>query len=62
VSTRSWQLHLHHIGIGRAHRGRRVLILVCDLDITVIADNGERLRHLTLDPNRDYQARSRNTV
>jgi transposase InsO family protein len=53
---------LHHIGIGRAHRGRRVLILVCDLDINVIADNGERLRHLTLDPNRDYQARSRNTV
>ena len=53
---------LHHIGIGRAHRGRRVLILVCDLDIRVIADNGEQLRHLTLDPNLDYQARSRDTV
>ena len=53
---------LHHIGIGRTHRGRRVLILVCDLDIRVIADNGEQLRHLTLDPTRDYQARSRDTV
>jgi len=53
---------LHHIGIGRAHRGRRVLILVCDLDIRVIADDGQQLRHLTLDPTRDYQARSRTTV
>jgi transposase InsO family protein len=54
--------HLHHIGIGRAHRGQRVLILVCDLDIRVIATNGQQLRHLTLDPTRDYQARSRDTV
>jgi transposase InsO family protein len=53
---------LHHIGIGRTHRGRRVLILVCDLDIRVIAADGEQLRHLTLDPTRDYQARSRDTV
>jgi hypothetical protein len=53
---------LHHIGIGRAHRGRRVLILVCDLDIRVIADDGQQLRHLTLDTTRDYQARSRTTV
>lgn len=53
---------LHHIGIGRAHRGRRVLILVYDLDIRVIATDGEQLRHLTLDPTRDYQARSRDTV
>lgn len=53
---------LHHIGIGRAHRGQHVLILVCDLDIRVIATDGQQLRHLTLDPTRDYQARSRDTV
>ena len=53
---------LHHIGIGRPHRGRRVLILVCDLDIRVIAADGEPLRHLTLDPTRDYQGRSRDGV
>ena len=53
---------LHHIGIGRAHRGRRVLILVCNLDIRVITDTGEQLRHLTLDPTRDYQPQSRDTV
>jgi hypothetical protein len=54
--------HLHHIGIGRTHRGRRVLILVCDLDIRVITTDGEELRHLTPDTTRDYQARPRDTV
>lgn len=53
---------LHHIGIGRAHKGRRVLLLVCDLDVRVIADDGELLRRLTLDPSVDYQAISRATV
>ncbi len=53
---------LHHIGIGRAHRDRRVLILVADLDVRVIADVGQLLRHLTLDPSVDYQARTRVSV
>lgn len=49
---------LHHIGIGRAHAGTHVLLLVHDLDIRVIdRDTGELLRHLTLDPTRDYQPR-----
>jgi len=49
---------LHHIGIGTAHAGTRVRILVHDLHITVIAiDTGEILRDLTLDPTRDYQPR-----
>lgn len=49
---------LHHIGIGRAHAGTPVLLLVHDLEIRVIdQDTGELLRHLTLDPNRDYQPR-----
>ena len=53
---------LHHIGIGRAHRGQRVLILVCNLDIRVIATDGKQLRHLTLDPTRNYQPRTSDTV
>jgi phosphoribosyl 1,2-cyclic phosphodiesterase len=49
---------LHHIGIGKAHSGTRVLILAVDLDIRVInADTGELMRRLTLDPDRDYQPR-----
>lgn len=47
---------LHHIGIGRAHATKTVLALIDDLDIRVIdTTTGELLRHLTLDPTRDYQ-------
>ncbi len=46
---------LHHVGIGRAHSGRRIIVLVADLDIRVLSEEGELLRHLTLDPQRDYQ-------
>ena len=46
---------LHHVGVGRAHTGRRVIVLVCDLDIRVLSEEGELLRHLTLDPTKDYQ-------
>jgi transposase InsO family protein len=46
---------LHHIGVGRAHKGKRVTLLVHGLDVRVISVDGELLRHLTLDPSRDYQ-------
>jgi transposase InsO family protein len=46
---------LHHLGIGARHRGKRVIMLVKDLDVRVVSLDGELLRHLTLDPNRDYQ-------
>jgi transposase InsO family protein len=46
---------LHHIGIGRRHRGRPVLILVKDLHVRITTTDGELLRELVLDPTRDYQ-------
>ena len=46
---------LHHLGIGARHRGKRVILLVKDLDVRVVSLDGELLRHLTLDPERDYQ-------
>jgi transposase InsO family protein len=46
---------LHHIGVGAAHRGKRVVMLIHDLDVRVIALDGEVLRHFELDPSRDYQ-------
>ncbi len=47
---------LHHIGIGRAHKGRAVTLLIADRDIRVLAaDTGEPIRQLTLDTSRDYQ-------
>ncbi len=46
---------LHHIGVGHAHKGKRVTLLVDGLDVRVLSEDGELLRHLTLDPTRDYQ-------
>jgi len=46
---------LHHIGIGRRHRGRPVLILVKDLHIRITTTDGELLRDLQLNPSQDYQ-------
>jgi transposase InsO family protein len=46
---------LHHIGIGRRHAGTHVRILVHELHIRVITEDGDLLRELTLDPSRDYQ-------
>lgn len=51
---------LHHIGIGRTHARTPLILLIADLDIRVIhATTGELLRHLTLDPTRDYQPTGR---
>jgi len=50
---------LHHIGLGRRWSGTKVLILARDLELRIIAqDDGELLRELTLDPDRDYQAQA----
>jgi transposase InsO family protein len=47
---------LHHIGLGRRLAGTPVTMLVADLQIRVVhAHNGELIRELTPDPNRDYQ-------
>ena len=47
---------LHHIGIGRAHKGRPIKLLVADCDVRVLdLKTGELIRQLTLDPSRDYQ-------
>ena len=46
---------LHHIGMGARHRGQQVVMLIADRDIRIVTPDGELLRHLTLDPGRDYQ-------
>ncbi|MGC1165070.1 MAG: IS481 family transposase, partial [Solirubrobacterales bacterium] len=47
---------LHHIGIGRAHKGKPIKLLIADRDIRVLdLHTGELIRQLTLDPSRDYQ-------
>jgi transposase InsO family protein len=55
--TLRYESRLLHIGIGRAHKSERVLLLIADRDVRVVSEDGELLRHLTIDPTRDYQAR-----
>ncbi|MDQ0866361.1 IS481 family transposase [Arthrobacter globiformis] len=53
---------LHHIGIGRVHAGKHVLMLIHDTDVTISdTATGEIIRELTIDPTRDYQPRQRKT-
>ena len=37
--------------------GVRVIMLIDGLDVRIVSEKGELLRHLTLDPTRDYQPR-----
>ncbi|HXW31575.1 MAG TPA: IS481 family transposase [Acidimicrobiales bacterium] len=53
--TLRYRGRLHHIGIGRPYAGWRVVMLVAGLDVRVIGLDGSPLRHLTLDPTKDYQ-------
>jgi transposase InsO family protein len=46
---------LHHIGLGRAHKGLQVKLLIAGQSVRVITLEGELIRELTLDPSRDYQ-------
>ncbi|MEV8339550.1 integrase core domain-containing protein [Leucobacter sp. NPDC077196] len=53
---------LHHIGTGRTHARTHVILLIQDLEITVInAVTGDVLRELTLNLNRDYQPQAATT-
>lgn len=47
---------LHHLGIGRAHKHRPVMVLVNGPDtMTIDRDTGEILAEHTIDPDKDYQ-------
>jgi hypothetical protein len=46
---------MHHVPCGRAYAGWRVRVLVDGLDLRVMGVDGSPLRHLTLDPKRNYQ-------
>jgi len=60
--TLRYRSKLHHVGVGREHRSKRILILMADLDVRVIDENGVTIRHLELDPSVDYQGRVRDIV
>lgn len=49
---------LRHLGIGRAHKGRHVLLLVHDRDVRVLTSEGQLIAELQIDPARTYQPHS----
>ena len=55
VVTLRYHSRIHHIGVGRAYAGWRVIMLVAGTDVRILGLDGSPLRHLTLDPTKDYQ-------
>src|SRR3990170_175485 len=55
VVTIRYKSKLHHIGMGRALKGTRIVLLVAGRNIRVIDRDGQLLRDFELDPKRDYQ-------
>jgi transposase InsO family protein len=53
--TLRYRGRLHHIGVGRAYAGWRVLLLIAGKEIRILSLEGSPLQHLTLDPTLDYQ-------
>jgi len=53
--TLRYGARLRHIGVGRRHKGRPVLVLVKDRHVRITTTDGEVLRDFELDPARDYQ-------
>ena len=46
---------LRHIPVGVEHKNRKVSLLVAGPDVRIVAESGELIRALTLDPTRNYQ-------
>lgn len=54
-----YESKLLHIGLGARFKGQPIVMLIADRDVRVVsAEDGELLRHLTLDPSRNYQRQS----
>jgi transposase InsO family protein len=46
---------LHHIGVGAAYKGWRIVLLVAGREVRIISLDGDPMRRLILDPTKDYQ-------
>lgn len=60
VVTLRWAGKLRHLGIGRAHTGARIVLLVAGNNTIVVRpDTGEIIAEHTLNPNHDYHPKNR---
>jgi hypothetical protein len=53
--TLRYRSRLHHIGVGNAYKGWRVILLVAGREVRILGLDGSPLRRLILDPTKDYQ-------
>lgn len=53
---------LRHFHVSYKHRGQPVILLVAGDHVRALAEDGELLRELTLDPSRNYQRSTRPTL
>jgi transposase InsO family protein len=53
--TLRYQGKLRHIPVGVVHKNRKVRLFVAGPDVRIVTSDGELIRALTLDPERDYQ-------
>jgi hypothetical protein len=58
--TLRYHSKLLHLGIGRAHAGEQVTLLVANQDVRVVSSDGEILAEFTIDPTKNYQPRKEN--
>ncbi len=58
--TLRYHSRLLHLGVGRAHAGEQVTLLVADRDVRVVSADGEILAEFTIDPTKNYQPRKEN--
>ena len=56
--TLRYKSKLHHIGMGRARKGTRIVLLVAGRHVRIITTDGELLREFELDPDRNFQPQS----
>jgi transposase InsO family protein len=53
--TLRYKSDLLHLGVGRRHNGRSVLLLVKNRNVRILTLDGDLIRELTIDPTRNYQ-------
>lgn len=56
--TIRYKSKLHHVGMGRARKGTRIVLLVAGRHVRIIDRDGNLLRDFELDPSRNYQPHS----
>jgi transposase InsO family protein len=55
--TLRYRSKLHHLGMGRALKGTRIVLLVAGRRVRIVDREGNLLRDFELDPDRDFQPR-----